>query len=211
MSTEPALLAGVKGGWLQTCTGRQFFPMAPKLDDIVLEDIAHALAYQNRWAGHTRHPFSIAQHSVLASRLVPPADALWALLHDASEAYLGDVPRLVKRLPAMSMYRTIEAVLQTTIYQRFGLLGEEPATVKEADLLMMVAEAQDLLPTLHPGWPEAIRRRTAKRPEWRITDCWSATKARSEFLRRFEQLEAARAAAAAVPAPDATDAAGAAS
>lgn len=192
MTSNAALLQDVKAGWMQTYSGRQFFPVQPKLEDILIEDIAHALAHQNRWAGHTRHPFSVGQHSVLCSRLVPEADALWALLHDASEAYLVDVPRLIKRLPAMTMYRVIEAVLQKNIYLKFGLVGDEPETVKHADLLMMVAEAQDLLPTLHQGWPEPIRLGYAARPDFRITDCWSATRSKSEFLKRFEALTAAR-------------------
>lgn len=192
MISNAALLADVKPGWMQTYSGRQFFPAAPKMEDIVVEDIAHALAHQNRWAGHTRHPFSVGQHSVLCSRLVPATDALWALLHDASEAYLVDVPRLIKRLPAMTMYRVMEAVLQKNIYLKFGLAGDEPESVKTADLLMMVAEAQDLLPTLHAGWPEAIRCGTAARPDFRITECWSAPRAKSEFLKRFEALTAAR-------------------
>lgn len=196
------ILTGVAPGWMQTHSGRQFFPLAPKAEDILIEDIAHALAYQTRWAGHTRHPFSIAQHSVLVASLVPESDRLWALLHDASEAYLVDVPRLLKRLPAMAMYRTAEAVLQRTIYQRFGLTGEEPASVKAADLELMVAEAQDLLPVLHAAWPEAIRRGTAKRPAWRITECWSAPRARSEFLTRFAHWSQ-------TPTPSRTDAAGA--
>lgn len=204
-SDASGLLTGVKGGWLQTYSGRQFFPLSPKLEDIVIEDIAHALAFQVRWAGHTRQPFSVAQHSVLVSQLVPESEGLWGLLHDASEAYLVDVPRLIKRLTTMQAYRVAEQVLQQAIYHRFGLVGgEEPPSVKTADLLMMVAEAQDLLPSLHHGWPEAIRLGTAPRPPWRITDCWAPTKARSEFLKRYEQLIAARTAAAAA-APTVTE------
>lgn len=207
MVTDEVLIPpGVKGGWLSTHSGRQFYPLAPKLEDILIEDIAHALAAQARWAGHTRHPFSVAQHCVLASRLVPASDALWALLHDASEAYLVDVPRLIKRLPAMAAYRAVEQLLQRTIYQRFGLTGPEPESVKQADLLLMVAEAQDLLPRLHPDWPEAIRTGRAPRPAWTITDCWSHGKARSEFLKRFEELTASRSAATPGPTPTPTPA-----
>lgn len=201
-SEATGLAAGDRGGWMQTYSGRQFFPLRPKLEDIEIEDIARGLAFQVRWAGQTREPYSIAQHSVLVSRLVPEGEALWGLLHDASEAYIVDVPRLIKRLPAMAPYRLVEQVLQQAIYHRFGLVGgPEPASVKAADLQMMVAEAQDLLPTLHPGWPEPIRQGTAARPPWRITECWSPARARSTFLARFETLMQARAAAAAAPAP----------
>jgi len=170
--------------WITTYTGRQFFPMAPKAADIVIDDIAHQLSCMNRWAGATREPYSIAQHSVHVAELVPLEHALWALLHDASEAYLVDVPTHIKRLPTMAPYRAAELHLQRIIYQRFGLSGPEPESVKAADHACAVAEAQDLLKEIPSYWPEAIRHRTAPRTKFRIS-AWPARKAERAFLEQF--------------------------
>lgn len=170
--------------WITTYTGRQFFPMAPKSADITIEDIAHQLSCMNRWLGATREPYSIAQHSVHVAELVPPEHALWALLHDASEAYLVDIPTHIKRLPTMAPYRAAEHHLQRIIYHRFGLFGGEPESVKVADYACAVAEAQDLLREVPPYWPAAIRRRTAPRTPFSIT-AWPAHQAERVFLERF--------------------------
>src|SRR4051812_30250690 len=79
------------GNWMQTFTGRQFWPVDPRADEIAIEDIARALAMTCRFGGHVRFHYSVAQHSFLVSLVCSPEHALWGLLHDASEAYLGDV------------------------------------------------------------------------------------------------------------------------
>jgi hypothetical protein len=170
--------------WVTTFTGRQFYPMAPKLDDIVIEDIAHQLSCMNRWIGATVEPYSIAQHSVHVSQLVPVQDALWALLHDASEAYLVDIPTHIKRLPTMAPYRAAEAQLQQLIYHRFNLFGEEPDSVKVADRACAVAEAQDLLKRVPTWWPPSIRQRTAPRTPFTIV-AWPARQAERAFIEQF--------------------------
>src|ERR1017187_10636100 len=79
-------------GSITTFSGIHFWPLLPNPADIRIEDIAHALSNQCRFAGHAREFYSVAEHSVRVSQLCPPEDALWGLLHDASEAYLTDVP-----------------------------------------------------------------------------------------------------------------------
>lgn len=176
-----------KPGWVTTYTGRQFYPLEPSAADIAIEDIAHQLACQVRWLGATCEPYSIAQHCVHVAELVPRPDALWALLHDASEAYMADVPRPVKHLPAMEPYRAAEKDLQSVIYRRFGLRGDEPKSVKLADYSVMVAEALDLLSHV-PGWlsPTVREQRDAHVP-FRITP-WSAAMAERAFIDKFNVL-----------------------
>jgi hypothetical protein len=118
---------------LQTFTGRLVHPMRLTVDDVDIRDIAHALSMLCRFGGHAQQFYSVAQHSFLASQLVPPDEALWALLHDASEAYLVDVPTPLKRLAAMSGYRAVEAQVQLTICHAFGLSHEMPASVHAVD------------------------------------------------------------------------------
>ena len=87
-----------KPGWVQTVTGKAFYPLKPDPSLISIEDIAWALSMQCRFAGHVLHFYSVAEHCVYISNSVPMEDALWGLLHDATEAYLTDVPRPLKPL-----------------------------------------------------------------------------------------------------------------
>lgn len=132
--------------WLQTYSGLAFFPLAPHPDQVAIEDIAHALSLQCRFGGHTQVFYSVAQHSVLVSRSVPPADALWGLLHDAAEAYLVDLPRPLKHHSVLGYeYRKIEARVMRAISERFGLPADEPSSVKIAERRLLATERRDLL------------------------------------------------------------------
>ena len=142
----------VEDGWIQTFSGRKVYPMDLTPDDIHIRDIAHSLAHQCRFAGHVSRFYSVAQHSVIMSRLVPREHAMWALLHDASEAYLTDIPRPIKHLPAFAFYRAAEARAMATICRVYGLSIEAPACVKDIDIRMCATEAQALMQPLHPHW-----------------------------------------------------------
>lgn len=137
--------------WINTYTGRQFWPLAPRVEDIDIVDIAHALSLQCRFTGHTREFYSVADHCLRVADHVPPADQLWALLHDAPEAYLIDLARPVKNAPDMADYRRAEARLMDTIAKRFSLVGLMPDSVCEADNRMLMTEAHALM-RMHPQW-----------------------------------------------------------
>ena len=173
-------------GWIQTSTGKQFFPLAPRVEDIDIEDIAHHLSHINRFTGATKRPYSVAQHSVLVSGIVPLADMLWGLLHDASEAYLNDISRPVKHGAALDGYRLAEDQLQRLICERFGLSQEMPPSVKHADLRMFATEARDLMPGLPAGCCDERRDRELCYP-WTIVP-WGPTTAKNEFLERYRDL-----------------------
>lgn len=136
---------------IQTYTGKEVFPLSPDASAIDIRDIAHSLALQVRFAGHTAEPYSIAQHSVLVSYMVPKQYALWGLLHDASEAYLVDLPRPIKHHPAMAAYRDAEAVLMKAVCDHFCLEYPEPPSVKAADRVILYLEIQQLFRQL-PEW-----------------------------------------------------------
>jgi 5'-deoxynucleotidase YfbR-like HD superfamily hydrolase len=153
--------------WLQTYTGRAIYPLSLKPEDINLVDIAHALSMQCRFSGHTTWHYSVAQHAVLVSKHVPCQFARWALLHDATEAYLVDLPRPVKHL--MTEYVEAEANAEQVIANRFGLELPMPAEVKRADLEALATEYRDLMgkgdrewESIHgvTPWPERIERWT---------------------------------------------------
>ena len=142
------------GGWMQTYSGFQFWPIDPRPEEIHVIDIAHSLANQCRYAGHCRTFYSVAQHSVLVSRIVPAEFALWGLLHDAAEAYLVDLPRPLKRHSILGTeYRIVENRLMEAVAVRFGLDPQEPWCVHVADDRALMTEKRDLMPGIFK-WTE---------------------------------------------------------
>jgi len=109
--------------WIQTYTGKCFHPREPGPDDFDIRDVAHALSLLCRFNGHCRTFYSVAEHSVRVSRICPPAAALWGLLHDLGEAYVGDLPRPLK--PLMPRFEEIEATVRSAdeIAADLGPLG----------------------------------------------------------------------------------------
>lgn len=137
--------------WLLTASGRKFDPVDPQPDMIDLVDIAAGLSNECRFAGQCRFFYSVAQHSVLVSQLVPQEDAFEALLHDAAEAYIKDIPAPVKRL--LPDYRALEARIEGAIRARFGLPADESPSIKHADLVLLATERRDLMPHGGEDWP----------------------------------------------------------
>lgn len=144
------------GDWIECYTGRRVWPLDLRPDDIDIRDIAHALACLNRYTGHTIQPINIAQHSCIVAALVPAEHRLWALLHDAAEAYLNDVARPLKQMPEFSFYREAESRAMRTICERFGLPPDMPAEVKAADNIALKAEAKVLMAGKTENWSKWI-------------------------------------------------------
>jgi hypothetical protein len=136
--------------WIQTFTGRQFFPLAARVEDVDVRDIAHSLSLQSRFNGHCLRFYSVADHSVRVSRIVPPGDALWGLLHDAAEAYIGDLPRPVKQ--EAPDFRAIEDRLLVVVAEAFHLPWPMPDTVHLADDRLLATEARDLMLPPPASW-----------------------------------------------------------
>lgn len=149
----------MKTDWIQTFTGKKFFPLEPKIEDICIADIAHSLSMQCRFAGHSKEFYSVAHHSIaMVNCWFPKPEqkelAKYALLHDASEAYLTDIPRPLKHLPEFQFYRDAEKTLSEMIYVKFGLEPNEPEEVKKADWEILCEEAMSdkIMSPLHPDW-----------------------------------------------------------
>jgi hypothetical protein len=167
--------------WLQTYTGKAFFPSAPRAEDINIVDIAVGLSRESRFNGQTKEPYSVAQHSILVSRIVPPEHALWGLLHDASEAYAKDLTYSIKSL--LPEYKAVEHSILRVIIEKYGLTWPEPACVKEADLIVLATEKRDLLgppPRLGRDLPAPLLKTLVpySGPRW----------ACRQFLMRFTEL-----------------------
>lgn len=170
-------------GWIQTFTSRKVHPLNLRPEDIDIKDIAHALSLQCRFAGHVKQFYSVAEHSIRVSHCCDKADALWGLLHDASEAYLVDLPKPLKCLPEFAAYRSAEQSAIRVICQRFGLPVEQPESVTKADATLLATEALDLMAPLHPDWQITtivpLMYPTAPL-DWQVAE--------HEFLHRFSKL-----------------------
>ena len=177
-------------GYIETYTGKKFFPLDPRVDDIVIDDIAHALSHQCRFSGHTARFYSVAEHCVRVSEYIEKRGydrtaQMWGLMHDASEAYLVDLPSPLKALDGLgSAYRIAERNLMLVICERFGLPAVQPECVTEADLRLLATEARDLMPFVESTWaPQKL-----PRPLYGPILPWAASTAKAAFLSRFARL-----------------------
>jgi hypothetical protein len=134
--------------WMITYTGKRFWPMDPRSEDVCIDDIAHALSNICRFGGHCRQFYSVAQHSVLVSRTVAKGNELLGLLHDAPEAYCGDMVRPLKKHSEIStIYREMEGKIWLAVASKFGLPinSTEWENVKWADDTVLLTEKRDLV------------------------------------------------------------------
>lgn len=178
----------LSASWMQTYTGIAFRPWADHeemVDLIDPRDIAHALSQVCRYGGHTRRFYSVAEHGVLISRAVPEEDRPWGLMHDAAEAYLGDMVRPVKI--GLQEYRDLEGRVLLAIASRFGLnMFGYPQTVKDADNRILLDERVELLTPPPQSWDTSIE-------DLEPLGCevlgWYPPVAELEFLQRMLELE----------------------
>ena len=172
------------GDWIQTYSGKAVWPLDPRPEEICIEDIAHSLALTCRYAGHTKEFYSVAQHSVLVARLVQVKLKLQALLHDASEAYLQDLVRPLKRSEGFGpAYRKHEAVMSAVIAEKFGVEAVLAPEVKQADDCLLVTEMRDLMVAPPMPWKECHVRPLAGK-----IDPWTPKQAEEIFLLTFRHV-----------------------
>lgn len=141
-----------RGAWMQTFTGKRFYPLDPRPEDIDPRDIAHALSLLCRYNGHIDRFYSVAEHCVLMSRVMPNDTlALEALLHDGSEAYCGDMVRPLKHTAEMAPYRVAEDRVMDALAIRFGLstdasgVHHKSPEVQDADTRILLTERTALM------------------------------------------------------------------
>ncbi|MHA7847153.1 HD family hydrolase [Serratia sp. D1N4] len=173
--------------WIKTFSGLHFNYAKPTPESICIEDIVQALSHECRFAGHLPEFYSVAQHSVLVSRIVPPEFALEALLHDAHEAYCKDIPSPLKRL--IPDYRGIENSIDFVIRHKFGLPAELSSEVKHADLVMLATERRDLGIDNGERWPMLDG---VKPSEMVSVMPLNPAQARAQFANRYRQITGER-------------------
>lgn len=185
---------------IMTTSGKMFDFWLPDSKQIDIEDIAHALALTNRYGGHTRVPYSVAEHCVRMTYPGMPGDPLVNLLHDAAEAYIGDVPSPIKHCMFFSIgmthdcplysFQDIEFSILATIGQALGLpkiiTGVMPKETHRADLIMLATEVRDLMPVQWQYEFVDLLKGITTRPE-RI-EPWGWAEAEEQFYQRFKEL-----------------------
>lgn len=180
------------GPYLQTVSGCWVNPFDPDPSQLNIDDIAQALANLCRFGGHSRVFYSVAQHSVLVSEVVEDRggdaeDVFAALLHDASEAYLGDMPHPIKHRSALgAAFKQAEDHLEQVIRARFGIRSQTPM-IKEADRVLLATERR-AFSAERWHWPEL----DGIEPLDVTLTAWTPDEAAGQFAQRFADLDARR-------------------
>lgn len=181
------------GPYLQTVSGRFVNPFEPDLEQIDPGDIARSLANQCRFGGHCRSFYSVAQHSVIVSELVEERggdveDVFAALMHDAAEAYLGDMPHPIKhRSPLGAAFKAAEDELEEALRERFGIRAGV-ADIKRVDRALLATERRAFSGDRW-DWPEL---EGIEALDLELT-AWLPDEAERRFAARYAELEARRA------------------
>jgi hypothetical protein len=180
--------------WIQTYTGRKFSLLDPQPEDVCIQDIAHALTNICRFQGHCKGFYSVAQHSVHVADLCPTPYKLDAILHDAGEAYYGDITRpqkivframtqIANRCGQWSAFDAFTKRIDRIIAMVFHLSESLPDCVSRADDVMLATEARDLLlppPLPWPKLPAPLRQTVAP---------WMPEEACAQFMRTYEDFK----------------------
>lgn len=175
------------GPFLETHSGIAFHLLAPRPSEVSIDDIAHALSLQCRYNGHTKSFYSVAEHCVhMAHHALGQGayaqDALDALMHDATECYIGDMVKPLKNL--FPDFERLEARIYQVIAKKFALNPRVPKTVKWYDLGMLHVERAQALNPSENDWnlPEG--------PDMQVhIEGWGPAVAKRQFLNTFHALD----------------------
>lgn len=175
-------------GWMGTSTGRKFYPLDPRAEDVDVRDIARGLSMTCRYAGQVKRFYSVSEHVVLVSQHVDPRYRREALFHDSAEAYLGDMIRPLKHQMEMKAFRDAEAAIERVIFEALGLnmTPEAHAAIKEIDDRILVDEIKELsaMPEFYLETP-LLR---DKQPLGVVLECAPPSRAEAMFWRRYNDL-----------------------
>jgi uncharacterized protein len=180
------------GPFLQTVSGKRVNPLDPDVEQLDIEDIARALGNLCRFGGHCRTFYSVAQHSVIVAQLVEDRggdteDVFAALMHDAAEAYLGDMPHPLKHRSALgAAFKEAEEHLEAAIRRRFAIKADVPE-IKRADRALLATERR-AFSAERWHWPEL----DGVEPLDLELQAWPPEQATKAFLERYAALAARR-------------------
>lgn len=176
--------ADERGFYIRTFSGKQFFWNDIEHNEIDIRDIAHGLAMNCRWTGHTKWFYSVAQHCVLASYLAPIPHRLAALLHDGAEAYVHDTPSPLKwhlKDKGFTAFSELEKSVDRRIFEALGVAWPRDPSVKRVDMRLLATEHRDLM-------PNEAERNYMDPPYDFVIRPWTAPVAEELYLMRYKQL-----------------------
>ena len=176
-------VGGIKGRGLNMAlySGKPFYPLDPSPDEVDIQDIAHSLSMTTRYGGHAKSFYTVAQHSVILSNIVSKENAFVALMHDATEAYIGDLIRPIKYM--LPKFIELEENIWRAVALRYNLPIVIPDEVKFHDTKICFTERNCLMNhTGETDWGHEVE------PHDFIIEPWSQEKSYKMFIKRFEEL-----------------------
>ena len=161
--------------------GNFFNLLQPEESEYDIDLVATALSNLCRYTGHVTRFYSVAEHSVLVSQIVPQKYALEGLLHDASEAFVGDVSSPLKKL--LPEYQRIENNIQEDVAKRFNLHYPFPEEIHKADKQLYWSERKTIAPSVDSFWHKEFRASRKVEPQG-----WTPRIAKKKFLERYREI-----------------------
>jgi hypothetical protein len=169
------------GPTILLASGNYFDYEAPDSSIFTIEDIAHGLSMTCRFAGHCRWHYSVAQHSIHVSEIVPPEHAYQGLMHDAPEFAVGDMAKPLKVI--CPDYGVVEKRVEGAVFRRFNVATPLPPTIKEADIQMLATEQRQLMQN-RDDWDYT----RGRKPLDFTIPVWTPEEAKARFLARYSTL-----------------------
>lgn len=171
--------------WISLLSGARFNYNRPEESDVTIEDLASALSNVCRFSGHLPRFYSVAQHLVNTSYIVPPEYAFEGLMHDTAEAFTNDLPTPLKW--ALPIFKELEVKIETAMADRFGFQFPYPPSVKEADTNMLILEKLYVKgdTSVWPNYEDIVVDHLVDKVD---LSSWRPNIARNRFLKRFEEL-----------------------
>lgn len=174
-----------KDQWIALLSGATFNYNQPEKSDVTIEDIASALSNVCRFSGHLPVFYSVAQHLVNTSYIVPEEMAFTALMHDTAEAFTNDLPTPLKW--AFPIFKELETKIEEAMANKFGFQFPYPPEIKEADTNMLILEKLYVKED-KSDWPNYRGIEVDHLLDKVNLKSWQPVRAKREFLERFEEL-----------------------
>lgn len=188
------LLMQSRDGWIELHSGGRFPFKSFTKGDIHIQDLAHALAHVCRYNGHVQKFYSVAEHSVVMMlwaernlKDITPVELMTILLHDASEAYIGDMTRPLKQM--FPEFKALEERIHMAVAERFGTMYPHPEWLKDLNLRILVDERKQAMGKTENDWGM-----TSLEGLNVYLSFWSPAEARDQFRKQYERLCAMRSA-----------------
>lgn len=163
------------GDWIRTYTGKQFYTVDPRVNEVDILDIAHGLSLSCRYTGQCNEFYSVAEHCCHLYDNCSKENRFWALMHDASEAYIADINRPTK--PYLSNYKTLEDAIMRVVCLRFGLPPVMPGEVMTLDYRILKDEMEQ---NMNTPWAVDVEPLGVK------LQLWNPKEAEAQFMARFK-------------------------